>query len=79
MVCGELSRHPSEADSPAETETTGVWPAIPTRDYSGLKVFNPSRALSCQLVQGIFHPFGEEDGAGRCGPSCVYLVGHSTH
>ena len=42
---------------PAETEAPGVRPAIPTRDNSGLKQFNPSRALSCQLVQKIFHPF----------------------
>ena len=58
---------------PAETETTGAWHAIPTRDNSGLKQFDPSRALSCQLVQAIFHPFGEEDGAGRCGQILVLL------
>ena len=50
---------------PAETGSPEVWPAIPTRDNSGLKQFNRSRALSCQLVQGIFHPFGEGGGAGR--------------
>ena len=59
---------------PAETETPEVRPAIPTRDNSGLKQFDPSRALSCQLVQGFFHPFAEEDGAGRCGPSCDKIV-----
>ena len=56
---------------PAETDTPGVRPAIPTPDNSGLKQFEQLSALSCQLVQGIFHPFGEEDGAGRCGPSVL--------
>ena len=59
---------------PAETGSPGVRPAIPTRDNSGLKQFDPSRALSCQLVQGFFHPFGEEDGAGRCGPSGLTTI-----
>ena len=45
-----------------------VRPAIPTRDNSGLKQFDPSRALSCQLVQRLFHLFGEGDGA------TIYLV-----
>ena len=36
---------------PAETETSGVRPSIPTRHNSGLKQFDQSRTLSCQLVQ----------------------------
>ena len=39
---------------PAETGSPEVRPAIPTRDNSGLKQFDPSRAVSCQLVQEIF-------------------------
>ena len=42
---------------PAETGSPGVRPAIPTRDNSGLRQIDPSRALSCQLVQRLFHPF----------------------
>ena len=60
---------------PAETYTPGVRPAI-TRDYSGLKQFNPSRAISCQLIQGIVHPFGEENGAGQ---NLVDLPGKLTY